>query len=122
MATKSIKKIAKKPAKKKVNHKEKLHSSLNTGSNMANSETDMTLAIVGFIINIVLIPGLGSIIGGRTKEGIWQLIILFGSILLGILLVLTVVGALIGIPLLFGGPLAAWIWGIITGVDMIKHV
>jgi len=66
---------------------------------------------------------LGSLIGGRTKEGIWQLVLFFGSIFLGILSILTigVIGVLIGIFVLVGGLPSAWIWGIVTGIQLIKE-
>jgi len=79
------------------------------------------LAIVCLILNIILLPGLGSLIGGKTKEGSWQIILLLGGAILGILLTITIIGAIIGIPLLFGWPVAAWIWGIITGVRLIQE-
>ena len=79
------------------------------------------LAIVALIINIVLMPGLGSLIGGKTREGVWQLVLLWGGIILGILLTITIIGAIIGIPLIIIGPLAAWVWGIVTGVEIVQE-
>lgn len=79
------------------------------------------LAIVCLILNIIIIPGLGTLIGGRTKEGIWQLALLFGGLILGILLSITIIGAIVGIPLMIAGPLGAWIWGIVSGVRIIKE-
>ena len=70
---------------------------------------DKALAIVGLVLNIVVLPGLGSIIGGRTKIGIIQLVLFVISIPLMFIL--------IGIPLAFG----IWIWGIVTGVEMIRE-
>lgn len=66
-------------------------------------------AILCLILNIILLPGLGSLIGKRKKEGTWQLVIF----LLGIPLILI----LIGIPMIIG----AWIWGIVTGVDLLEE-
>lgn len=77
------------------------------------------LAVVCIILNIVILPGLGTLIGGKTKEGLWQLLLLFGGLVLGILLTATI-GAVIGIPLAIAGPLGAWIWGIVSGVQLIK--
>ncbi len=70
------------------------------------------LAIAGLLINVIL-PGLGSIIAGRTKTGLWQLLLM----VLGIVFTLTVIGAIIGIPLI----VVAWVWGIITGVQVVKE-
>ena len=67
----------------------------------------MTIAIVALILNII-VAGLGSLIGGKTKEGVWQVILLIiGAILSTIV---------IGIPIL----IVAWIWGIVTGVQLIQ--
>lgn len=67
------------------------------------------VAIAAFILN-VLIPGLGSLIGRRTKEGAAQ-VILFA---VGIPLVFIY---FMGVPLIIG----AWIWGLVTGIKMIKE-
>src|SRR3989338_5219318 len=67
------------------------------------------LAIAALILNIVLLPGLGSIIGGRTKVGIIQLVLTIVSIPLMFIL--------IGFPLLLG----VWIWGIVTGIQIVKE-
>ncbi|MBS3172501.1 hypothetical protein J4438_02900 [Candidatus Woesearchaeota archaeon] len=66
-------------------------------------------AILCLILNIILLPGLGSLIGRRKKEGVWQLIIF----IIGLPLILI----LIGIPMVIG----AWIWGIVTGVDLLEE-
>ena len=81
---------------------------------------DQGLAIACLIVNI-FIPGLGSLIGGKIKQGIWQLILVFGGFFLGVLLTITIIGAIIGVPLLIFAPLAGWIWGIVTGVNLIKE-
>lgn len=84
-------------------------------------QKDNTLAIVGLILNLILLPGLGSIVGGKIKEGIWQLVILFGSVLLSLILFVTIIGIPVAILLIIGGPIAAWVWGLITGIQMIKE-
>ncbi|MCH8519798.1 MAG: hypothetical protein LAT82_03515 [Nanoarchaeota archaeon] len=73
---------------------------------MGNSQG---LAIVCLLLNILLLPGLGSLIGGKKKEGIWQLVLVVISIPLAIVLIGFVTG------------LAAWIWGIITGIQIVKE-
>lgn len=82
-----------------------------------------TLQIIGLIVNIIILPGLGSIIGGRIKTGIWQLVIfLIGMCMVFIGIPLSFI--LIGIPILIvGGCLtfAVWVWGIVTGVQMIQE-
>ena len=82
---------------------------------------NQTLAIVCLILNIIILPGLGSLIGGKIKQGIWQLSLFIGGFAIGIFLTLTIVGAVIGIPLMIILPVIAWIWGIITGVELIKE-
>ena len=57
------------------------------------------------IVNF-FIPGVGSLIIGKTTEGIIQLVLYF----LGFLLTVTLIGAIIGLPMM----LAAWIWGLVT--------
>lgn len=62
----------------------------------------------GIILNFFL-PGVGTIVIGKAGQGVTQLC-LYG---LGILCTATLIGAIIGIPLL----LAAWIWGMVTVVS-----
>lgn len=100
-ASKTIsKKTAKKQAPVKHAHKNNQQS------------VPMGLAILSLVINIIL-PGLGSILGYRTKEGIWQLVLLG----LGAILTITIILSIIGIPMI----LAAWIWGIVTGARLIQE-
>ncbi len=77
------------------------------------AKPSMALAVIGLLVNILLLPGLGSIIAGRTKTGLWQLLLM----VLGVVFTLTIIGAIIGIPLM----IIAWIWGIVTGVQAIKE-
>ena len=67
------------------------------------------LAIAALLINILILPGLGSIIGKRTKEGVYQLVIFAIGVVLTFIL--------IGIPLVIG----AWIWALVTGIQMVKE-
>ena len=73
-----------------------------------SGKPSQAIAIVALILNIIL-PGLGSIIGGKTKAGIWQLVLF----LVGIPLT----SILIGIPMM----IAAWVWGIVTGVKILQE-
>ncbi len=72
-------------------------------------EISECLAVVCLILNILVLPGLGSLIGRKTTAGVWQ-IVLF---IIGIPLCLI----LIGIPMI----LASWIWGISTGVRIVRE-
>lgn len=67
------------------------------------------LALAGLILNILILPGLGTIIMGDTKTGVWQLILF----LIGIPLIFVF---FIGIPVM----IAAWVWALITSVKTIK--
>ncbi|MBI4159483.1 hypothetical protein HY500_04490 [Candidatus Woesearchaeota archaeon] len=66
------------------------------------------IAIAALLLNIFL-PGFGSLIAGRTKEGVAQVILVAVSIPLLFLI--------IGIPLLIG----TWIWGLVTGIQIVKE-
>lgn len=79
------------------------------------------LAIVSLLINLVVLPGLGSLVGGRKKEGIIQLTLLFGGFFVGLMLILSIIGIPLGIPIIIIGPLIAWVWGIITGIGLIRE-
>lgn len=71
------------------------------------------IAILSLILNILILPGLGSLIGGRIISGVFQLIFS----LIGLVLTLTLIGAIIGIPLM----IAMWIWALVTGIQLIKE-
>ncbi|NJL51840.1 MAG: hypothetical protein HC930_05705 [Hydrococcus sp. SU_1_0] len=60
---------------------------------------------VGIIVNIFF-PGVGTIIVGKIGQGIVQIIL----VAIAIILNLTVVLAIIGIPLGIG----TWIWGLVS--------
>lgn len=71
----------------------------------------MGLAITALIINI-FVPGLGSLIGGKIRTGTKQLIMwAIGWILIALAL------WIIGAPL----AIAALIWGIVTGAQLIQE-
>ena len=67
-------------------------------------------AIGALLLNLFILPGLGSLIGRRTKEGAAQVILVVVSIPLMFIYFM-------GVPLLIG----AWIWGLVTGIKMIKN-
>lgn len=73
---------------------------------MAKQSKKKSRAIAGLIVNLFL-PGLGSIIGGKKREGILQLVITLISIPLSFIL--------IGFPLY----IAMWIWALITSIQMV---
>ncbi|MBU0466995.1 MAG: hypothetical protein KJ718_03140 [Nanoarchaeota archaeon] len=69
----------------------------------------MALAIVALILNVLILPGLGSLIGGKIRVGIWQIVLAIVGFILS--------SVLIGVPIL----IVAWIWGIVTGVRLVQE-
>jgi TM2 domain-containing membrane protein YozV len=61
------------------------------------------------IVTNIFIPGVGTLIVGKVGQGVAQ-ILLYG---LGIVLSFTVIGAIVGIPLVIG----IWIWGIVVAAN-----
>ena len=88
-------------------------------------KVDHSLAIIALLLNILLLPGIGSIIGGRIKEGIFQLVLLIGGFFIGFLLMFMSFVApllsILGFIFVFLGPLSAWIWGLVTGISLISE-
>jgi len=74
----------------------------------SNKKPSQGLAIAGLIINILVLPGLGTIIGGNTKTGVLQLVLFLIAIPLCFIL--------IGIPLMIG----VWVWALISGIQLVK--
>ncbi len=69
-----------------------------------------TFAIVTLLLNVFIPLGIGSILGGRVKEGIAQVaVMILGLLLSGYYLVLAV-------PLI----VISWIWQVITGILMVQ--
>ncbi len=66
------------------------------------------VAIVALLLNILVWPGLGSLIAGEAVGWAQGFLMLAGVIL---------VIVVIGIPMMLG----AWIWGIITGVELLRR-
>lgn len=77
------------------------------GSEKKKKDTK-TMAILGLILNLIILPGLGTIVGGETKKGVWQLVLF----LIGIPLTFII----IGIPLMIG----VWIWALVTSIQQLK--
>lgn len=69
------------------------------------------MAIAALLLNVIVWPGLGSLVAGVQKGWAQGFLFLGGGVL-----TLTIVGAIIGIPMMIG----AWIWGVVTGVHLIQ--
>lgn len=75
------------------------------------NRVSLGLAVIGLILNVLFAPGLGSLIAGKTKTGIWQIILFFlGAI--GMYFFYTIFGIMI---------LASWVWGLVTGIKLIQE-
>jgi hypothetical protein len=72
------------------------------------AKVDESTALVGLLVNLPL-PGVGSLIAGKTREGVYQLV------MVGVALPLCLV--LIGFPMLFG----AWVWALVTGIKAVNE-
>lgn len=107
--------MAKKKAKKKTVKKTTARTQPRTTSVRTTKKLTRSLAVVAFLLNVLvfILPGIGSLIGGKTKTGIWQLVLA----VIGILLSMTLSLTLLGLPIL----LVAWIWGIITGIEILRE-
>ena len=80
-------------------------------------------AIAGLIVNLFF-PGIGSLIGGRTKTGIWQLVLLVLSWVLiigGVFL--SLLGSVLSLLVILGWVVSVgnWIWALVTGIQMLKE-
>jgi TM2 domain-containing membrane protein YozV len=72
------------------------------------AKVDEATALVGLLVNLPL-PGVGSLIAGKTREGVLQLV------MVGVALPLCFL--LIGFPMLFG----AWVWALVTGINAVNE-
>ena len=65
-------------------------------------------AVTAMVLNVI-VPGLGSLISGRTSTGVGQLVLWMVGFLLSFVLV--------GIPIVIG----AWVWSVVTGVRILEE-
>lgn len=70
------------------------------------------MAIAALVLNILIWPGLGSLVAGR-QVGWAQGFLALG----GLILLLTIILFFVGIPMM----IAAWIWGLVTGIQLIQE-
>ncbi len=91
----------------------------------SGGKPSMAVAVIALLINILLIPGLGTIVGGRMKQGLVQLLLLWlGGIIvtfLGFFLVIAspmagLVVAMLGSIMVLSG----WVWAIVSGVLIVR--
>ncbi|HEX9105103.1 MAG TPA: hypothetical protein VF997_22985 [Polyangia bacterium] len=65
-------------------------------------------AVTALVLNII-IPGVGSLVAGRTSQGVVQLVLWVVSFPL--------MFVLIGFPMLF----AVWIWSLVSGIQILEE-
>ena len=70
------------------------------------------VALFYFIVNL-LIPGLGSLLGGLGLVAVVQLLLFF----LSLVLAFTLVGLLLALPLF----LISWIWALVSSLGLLKR-
>ena len=96
-------------------------------SKKSKESSSKGLAIAALLLNFMFFPGIGSLIGGRTREGIWQICLHVGGgiiLAMGIVFTVLILTMLIGIPLIVIGAIAmviGWVWGIVTGIQLIQE-
>jgi TM2 domain-containing membrane protein YozV len=73
----------------------------------------MGLAVAALVLNLLVWPGLGTMIGGRIGEGLAQGLL----VLLGVLLLFTILLIPLSILLFVG----MWVWGLVSGVQLIQQ-
>jgi hypothetical protein len=66
-------------------------------------------AVASMFLNAMVCPGVGSLVGGKTGTGLAQLSLFLVGLPLAVIT--------IGLPLM----LAAWVWGIATGAQLIAE-
>ncbi len=64
------------------------------------------MLFVGFLINLLLYPGVGSLLVGASKEGNWQ----FGMSTIAALFIVSGYCLYAGLALL----VVSWVWGLLT--------
>lgn len=69
------------------------------------------MGIAALLLNIFIWPGLGTIVAG-ARIGWVQGFLMLG----GVILTITIIGAIVGIPMIIG----AWIWAIVSGVRLMQ--
>jgi len=79
---------------------------------MVQAPPTQAIAIVALCLNLLIWPGLGSLVASRIGIGLTQGFLM----LLGLILTITIIGMIVGIPLM----IAMWIWGLVTGIQLIQ--
>lgn len=88
-------------------------------------KVDRVLGVGCLLVNFFFWPGLGTLIAGRTRIGIIQMVMFLFGLSISFIVAAEVFWFMIGIPIYFDyvGTLmtiAAWVWGVISGIKIIK--
>lgn len=83
------------------------------GKNKEARKKEFALSIVGLVLNLQVLPGLGSVIGGRRNEGIWQILLSVVAVALMMNESLLLFGVIVMI--------VTWVWALMTGVKMVME-
>ena len=75
----------------------------------AMTEVSPSQAVAAMFLNAMVCPGVGSLVGGKTRTGLAQL----SLFVIGIPLIVVAVG----LPMI----IASWTWGIATGAQLIAE-
>lgn len=80
-----------------------------SGAGQPTGGLSMNMAIAGLLINLIVLPGLGTIVGGQKKQGYWQVALFLVAVAL----------AVSGIN--FFVVLGVWIWVLVTSIEIINQ-
>lgn len=69
------------------------------------------MGIAALLLNLLIWPGLGTIVAGQ-RIGWAQGFLVLG----GVILTITIIGMVVGIPMIVGG----WIWALVSGIRLIQ--
>ena len=104
--------MAKKSSKRKKTTRSRSHKKKNLG-----------FAAVCLILNVFIFPGVGTLLGGKLKTGVWQIaLFLVGTI--GTIFVFFLVGAIgtIFVSWFFAAVMfVAWLWGLFSGLQFLQQ-
>lgn len=89
------------------------------------AKPSMALAIAALILNAMVLPGLGTLLGGRIKIGVVQVVVCVSGFVLGIFgFVIALLAPILGLFLaMLGGIMvvSVWVWAMVSGVMLVRE-
>lgn len=73
--------------------------------------------MAALLVNILVWPGIGTLIGGRTGEGVTQLLLWAFAFLMMFTLFWLIFPIFLAIAIWIG----VWIWSLITGIQLLQE-